>query len=157
MTSFIPTTPPETDPAEDSIPNLPFWPALSLAAFRQGYRVDTVVSADEAKQRIATAARQVNAELAVWQATQELAGSATLADVASPLYGEQSAHVASYLDAVYHHAKALVIQDNRDTDTTKSGHNRADAMDDQADIALARSRSAVRAILGVSRSTVELI
>lgn len=157
MTTFIPTTPPATDPAEDAIPNLAFWPALSLAAFRDGYRVDTVVTDTEAKQEIATAARQVNAELAAWQALQEAAGAATLADVASPVYGEESEHVANYLSAVYHRAKARVIQDYRDTDTTKSGHDRADAMEGQADIVMARSRSAVRAILGKPRATVELI
>jgi hypothetical protein len=157
VTTFIPTTPPETDPAQDSVPNLPFWPSLSLAAFREGYRVDTVVTAAEARQAIATAARRVNAELADWQALQAAAGYATLADVEAPLYGEQSEHVANYLGAVYHRAKALVIQDYRDTDTTKSGHDRADDMTGQADIAMARSRSAVRAILGQPRATVELI
>lgn len=155
--SFLPTTPPATDPAEDTIPNLAFWPVLSLAAFRDGYRVDTVVTDTEAKQAIATAVRRVNAELADWQALQEAAGAATLADVASPVYGEVSEHVANYLSAVYHRAKAMVIEDNRDTDTTKSGHDRADDMEGQADIAMARSRSAVRAILGKHRATVELI
>ena len=156
-TTFIPTTPPATDPNEDSIPNLSFWPALSLTAFRDGYRVDTVVTDTEAKQAIATAARQVNAELADWQALQEAAGAVTLADVDSPDYGGVSEHIANYLDAVYHRAKASVIQDYRDTDTTKSGHDRADDMEGQADIAMARSRSAVRAILGKHRATVELI
>lgn len=154
MTTFIPTTPPADDPAQDAIPNLAFWPAISLSAFRAGYRIDTTVDPAEARHALELAVREVNAELVIWKEAQ---GVATLADVPSPVYGDQTAHQATYLSAVYHRAKAQLVQDYRHYDTTNSGHDRADAMDEQADIYLARSRSAIRAILGISRSTVELI
>lgn len=155
--TFISTTPPTNDPATDAIPNLAFWPALSLQAFRDGYRVDTTVSDEQARDAILSAARAVNGDLAAWQASQVVAGYATLADVPSDAYDDDTAHVLNYRAAVYNHARALVTEDYRTYDATREGHDRADAMQPQADTWLARARTAIRAILGVPRSTVELL
>lgn len=155
--TFIPTTPPTNDPSADAVPNLAFWPALSLQAFRDGYRVDTTVSDEHARDAILSAARAVNRDLAAWQASQVVAGYATLDAVPAAIYGEDTVHVLNYRAAVYNHARALVTEDYRTYDATREGHDRADAMQPQADTWLARARTAIRAILGVPRSTVELL
>ncbi|MDE3330397.1 head completion/stabilization protein, partial [Burkholderia pseudomallei] len=99
----------------------------------------------------------VNDELAAWRARQRAAGAATLADVPAPRIDGESAHVARYRRAVYHLTHADVTEKYRGYDTTKSGGQVAADLAATVDDSRRAARWAISDILGIARSTVELI
>ncbi|AOJ73449.1 phage head protein [Burkholderia sp. MSMB2042] len=126
-----------------------FGPAVRDAIF--GFRSDSLRHA--ARDAMLT----VNDELAAWRARQRAAGAATLADVPAPHIDGESAHVARYRRAVYHLTHADVTEKYRGYDTTKSGGQVAADLAATVDDARRNARWAISDILGIARSTVELI
>ncbi|MBM5656609.1 head completion/stabilization protein, partial [Burkholderia pseudomallei] len=95
--------------------------------------------------------------LAGWRAGLGGGGGATLADVPAPRIDGESAHVARYRRAVYHLTHADVTEKYRGYDTTKSGGQVAADLAATVDDSRRAARWAISDILGIARSTVELI
>lgn len=122
-----------------------YFPDVRLADFRRSMRVDDIASDARTAWQITTAMLFVNAETESWRARQT-------ADVLPP-----GSATACYRLAIYHRAKAYLIEQYRDVDTTKSGHDRAEEMEIRIKVYLQRSREALRQLIGTPRMTVELL
>ena len=83
--------------------------------------------------------------------------AATLAEVPATAYGGVSEKVTLYETAVYARARAVLLETTRDYDSTKSGHDKADALEDTADDWFRQSNEALARLTGRPRMVVELI
>lgn len=152
--TLLANTPVQTDL---TVPSLVFFPEVGTAAFRAAHRPSADLTDDQLLTALAAAVRQIDRELAVFKSEQEALGYIALAEVPADSYNDESAHVQSYREACYHIAHALLIEGRRDADTTRDGHQRADALEVTADSHRRAAYRAVRAIEGLCGTTVELI
>ncbi|CAN0621059.1 Phage head protein [Burkholderia multivorans] len=143
-------------PEADVIENNGFFPDVSIAALRATTRLDGTVTYERVRDATIDAIRSANAELKAWRA-QAAAGYATLADVPAEQIGGASEFVSLYLRAVYNLAHADLTERYRDLDTTKSGGQNADRLEDTICTARRNARWALNDLRGIPRSTVELI
>ncbi|MGV4733211.1 head completion/stabilization protein [Burkholderia pseudomallei] len=159
MNSFIATPAPAaaSSPIDGTLINDGFFPDINLSALRDSMRLDGTVT----RERLAHAARDamltVNDELSAWRARQRAAGAASLAEVPADQVDDESALVYRYRRAVYHLAHADVTEKYRGFDSTKSGGQVAAELAATVDESRRNARWAISDILGISRSTVELI
>ncbi|MBO7891456.1 head completion/stabilization protein [Burkholderia pseudomallei] len=144
-------------PIEGTLTNDGFFPDIDLSALRDAMRLDGTVTAERLRHAARDAMLTVNDELAAWRARQRAAGATTLADAPAPRIDGESAHVARYRRAVYHLTHADVTEKYRGYDTTKSGGQVAADLAATVDDARRAARWAISDILGIARSTVELI
>lgn len=159
MNSFVATAAPAVaaTPIEGALTNDGFFPDIDLSALRDAMRLDGTVTAERLRHAARDALLTVNDEPAAWRARQRAAGAATLADVPAPRIDGESAHVARYRRAVYHLTHADVTEKYRGYDTTKSGGQVAADLAATVDDSRRAARWAISDILGIARSTVELI
>ena len=151
--SFIPSA---NHPSQTSgkVSNNGFFPDIDITQFREVMRVEQPVSNQRTKQALLDAILSVNHELRAWPATQHYN---VLTEVPSEQYGEVSQVTHHYQSAVFNKAKALLLENYRDFDSTKSGHERADQMEERVDDYLRRSRESIRRLLGTAKINIELI
>ena len=154
--SFV-VTAPAADPVETEIANGDFWPAVDPVKLRASQRIDSSITPDRLRAALIEAIASVNRELATWKQTQIAAGHATLGDVPAEEVDGVSELLHRYQRAVGCLAKADVTERMRDFDTTNEGHRQADALDPAIDELRRDARWAISAILGIARTTVELI
>lgn len=153
MSAFIPSTDPAAD-APETVANDGWFPDLSLADFHaQTGQGDTFDPARIAA-AIQSAMIEVNASIGAWRARQ---AAASLAEVPARTYGEVSEKVILYRAAVFARARAQLLANTRDYDSTKSGHARADALEATAADYLRQSNEAVARLIDRRRTVVELI
>ncbi|KVN19737.1 MULTISPECIES: head completion/stabilization protein [unclassified Burkholderia] len=159
MNSFVATAAPAVaaTPIEGTLTNDGFFPDIDLSALRDAMRLDGTVTAERLRHAARDAMLTVNDELAAWRARQRAAGATTLADAPAPRIDGESAHVARYRRAVYHLTLADVTEKYRGYDTTKSGGQVAADLASTVDDSRRAARWAISDILGLARSTVELI
>lgn len=148
---------PAADPVEQLIDSGAYWPDIDPVKLRASQRIDSSITPDRLRAALIEAIASVNGELATWKQTQILAGYATLAAVPAEMVDNVSVQVHRYERAVGCLAKAEVTERMRDFDTTNEGHRQADALDPSIDELRRDARWAISAILGIGRSTVELI
>lgn len=157
--SFIATDPTSnpTSPAGAAIvTNDGFFPDIDLDKLRDTMRLDGTVTPARLRDAAIAAVISVNDELQDWKATQVAAGVATLASVA-PMIGGVGVQLSRYLAAVYRTAKADLTERYRDFDSTKEGEAKADQLEVTIGDHRRAARWAIRDLLGVPRSTIELI
>ena len=145
------------DTSNQTVKNLAFYPDINIADFKKAYRVSDTITDQRTIEAIKNALINVNDQLANWQADQALAGISSLSNVPSDNYGNITKHQQCYYTAVYATAKSYLIDEYRDTDTTNSGNAKTQDMDESADIYLAMAKSSIRKLLGIAKSTIELI
>ncbi|MDO6525447.1 head completion/stabilization protein [Motilimonas sp. 1_MG-2023] len=150
--TFFPDNP-EQAQGQD-ITSHPFWPAINTAATRDVMRIDGDVTEPRLKHAVITAIAQVNQDLVGYRNEQ---AELTLADVPAEIIGGESQLVHHYKRAVYCLARANLIERLRDYDTTKDGEGRAESLDQTVTDLRRDARFAVRAIIGITHTTVELI
>ena len=143
--------------AEDDISSSAFWPTVSIKAAREAMRLTGTGTAERLRFAIINAIASVNSDLADWRQRQQTAGVDTLADVPAEQIDDVSIHVTRYLTAVHSLAEANLRERYRDYDTTADGDKYADKVEKPIDDLRRDARWAIRDILGISRSTVELI
>lgn len=154
--SFVTTSP--VDPLEEApITSSAFWPAVDLAAVRDQQRIDSTVTTPRLAGAIIEAIAFVNSELSAWRAARIAEGSATLDAVEAEQINDVSILVHRYLRAVGCTAKALLLERYRDFDSTARGDKKADVLEDPIDDLRRDARWAINDILGIGRTTVELI
>lgn len=146
------------DPAAQSpLANDPFWPAIDPDHFRLVMRIDGTVTAERVRDSLADAMLSTNGELAAWQAAQLDAGYATAASTPSASIDGEHAHLVRYRRAVYSFAAAELAERYRSFDATDDGHQYADRIEANIGDLRRAARWAISGILGIARTTVELI
>ncbi len=156
MNSFVVNVPAPVA-AETKITSSPFWPDVEPADIRAAHRIDGTITTERLRDALIEAIASVNEELSAWREARQLEGRATLAAVPADLIDNISVNVHRYQRAVGCTAKALLIERYRDIDTTAAGNKKADQLDNPIDDLRRDARWAISAILGISRTTVELI
>lgn len=154
--SFVTTTPVD-ESVEPPIGNGEFWPEIDPAKIREAQRVDGTITPERLRTALIEAMASVNGELEAWRLLQVAAGHATLVAVPATEIDDESIHVHRYRRAVGCMAKANLIERYRDYDTTARGDRKAEMLTDPIDDLRRDARWAISDILGVGRTTVELI
>lgn len=153
--SFIAVPP--TTPDEAVIENDGFFPDINPATARAQMRIDGTVTADRLAAALTEAAASVNQQLAAWKRAQIVAGSWELEDVRAETIGGISILVLRYHRAVECYAAAALIERHRSFDATNDGHQYADKLESPIEDLRRDARWAISDIMGVARSTIELI
>lgn len=154
--SFVTTSP--ANPIEEApISSGSFWPVIDPAAVREAQRIDGTIAAPRLREALIAAIGAVNRELIAYRALNAVAGYATLSAVPAEAIDSVSVHVHSYYRAVGCLTKANLIERYRDYDTTAAGNKKADQMENPIDDLRRDARWAISDILGIGRTTVELI
>lgn len=135
----------------------PFWPSIDLDAMRAALRIDGSVTAPRLETAVIAAAISINRELLQWRFAQVAAGYETLAEVPADKVNDQSELVHLYTRAIQAATGAEVCERYRSYDTTASGDKKAESLQENIDDYRRDQRWAVRDLLGIRRTTVELI
>lgn len=157
MSSFLGNAPTPAVNTEAAVENDGWFPNIDPADLRKASRFDGTVTPERLNKAILFAVSSVNAELATWKASQIAAGHESLEDVPSPSLSEMSTKVTLYMRAVYAAVQADLVERYRDYDTTGAGSKQADAMEQRIADLRRDIRWAISDLLGIRRTTVELI
>ncbi|EIO7472123.1 head completion/stabilization protein [Salmonella enterica subsp. enterica] len=134
-----------------------FWPEILLRDLRLASRIPGRTTTSRLKFVTTEAVAHVTDQLDDWRGMQESAGYSTLADVPARMLNGESVKVYRYRRAVYSAARALLLENARDVDTTEKGDRKADALEVQTDDLWRDVRWAIADIRGTQRLFVELV
>ncbi|EBG2393670.1 head completion/stabilization protein [Salmonella enterica subsp. enterica] len=134
-----------------------FWPEILLRDLRLASRIPGRTTTSRLKFVTTEAVAHVTDQLDDWRGIQESAGYSTLADVPARMLNGESVKVYRYRRAVYSTARALILENARDVDTTEKGDRKADALEVQTDDLWRDVRWAIADIRGTQRLFVELV
>lgn len=158
MGSFVaPNSPAPAIEPDDTITNHPFFPDLSVLAFRTTMRVDQVITTERATESLYQAMLEVNQRLTAYATEKQDLGYNTLALVPVVRMAPSDANTRLYLRAVYSLARADVAEKYRDYDTTNEGLKGAELLDPAIAEHRRNAAWAIRDLEGKSRTTIELI
>lgn len=150
--SFIPAN--GTGADDRTVENDGWYPDLTVAECRAETSLATIFGTDRIAAELLAAAIEINAGIAEWRALQS---AASLAEVPAASYGTVSAKIALYKRAVHTLARARMVDTTRDYDASGKGHDRADALEDTAEVWRQASQEALARLTGRARTVVELI
>ncbi|EAA7889386.1 head completion/stabilization protein [Salmonella enterica subsp. enterica] len=134
-----------------------FWPEILLRDLRLASRIPGRTTTSRLKFVTTEAVAHVTDQLDDWRGIQESASYSTLADVPARMLNGESVKVYRYRRAVYSAARALILENARDVDTTEKGDRKADALEVQTDDLWRDVRWAIADIRGTQRLFVELV
>ena len=159
MSSFIAAAPVSAPvpPGGAPIINDGFFPDIDVDQAYAAMRLDGTVTPQRLRASLVEAVLSVNAELEAWKAAQMSFGRNTLATVPAPTIDGQNAHLHRYQRAVHCLAAAWLIERYRTIDATAAGDRKADAENLGVDDLRRDARWAISDLMGVGRTTVELI
>ncbi len=155
MSSFIAAAPAKT--GQNLIRNDGFFPDIDIDQVMAATRLDGTVSPERLRGALVESALSVNEELAAWKAAQLAAGHSSLDTVPASKIDGTSANVHRYQRAVFCGARAALIERYRDYDATAAGDKAAEALMQAVEDLRRDKRWAICDVLGISRSTIELI
>lgn len=142
---------------ESPIINDGFFPNLDPAKLREDMRIAQSISPPRLREAARGAIISVAIDLRSWAKAQRAAGHETLAAVPAGHLDGESQLILLYRRAVGLLARAELIERHRDFDTTAAGGKQIDELTDTADELRRDARHAVRDILGITRTAVDLI
>ncbi len=158
MTGLISLPQPQTPEGEDAaVENDGWFPDIDLGEARLAERITTTITPERLKWAITNAMLTVNAELASWQRTMQAGGSTSMAGIEQPQVGGIGRLVRLYCRAVYSLAHADLIERYPDYSMTRASATHSEALAPAGDDHYRNARWAISDILGVTRTTVELI
>ncbi len=134
-----------------------FWPEILSRDLRLASRIPGRTTTSRLKFVTTEAVAHVTDQLDDWRGIQESAGYSTLADVPARMLNGESVKVYRYRRAVYSAARAMLLENARDVDTTEKGDRKADALEVQTDDLWRDVRWAIADIRGTQRLFVELV
>ncbi|WP_238302854.1 head completion/stabilization protein [Sphingomonas phyllosphaerae] len=134
-----------------------WFPGVDLTALRAQARLRESVTPERLREAVLSALIWVGDQLADWQAAQIAAGYTTLAAVPATTIMGESRKIILYRQAVTAWTKALAVERYRDTDLTGAGDRRVEDLDPSVGELRRDAIHAIRAILGRTRTDVELI
>ncbi|NSX15628.1 head completion/stabilization protein [Cupriavidus taiwanensis] len=155
MSSFIATA--AAAAGQNVIANDGFFPDIDVDQASAAMRQDGTVTPDRLRAALIEAALSVNAELAGWKAAQQAAGHASLESVPAAQIDGRSANLHRYLRALYCQTRAGLIERYRDYDATAAGNKTAEALLQAVEDLRRDARWAISDLLGITRTTAELI
>lgn len=155
MNAFVVTTP-APEQVEAKITSSAFWPEVDPVKIRATQRINNTITPERLRDALIEAISSVNGELSAWRTARELEGIPKLADAPAEQIDTISSNVHRYLRAVGCLAKAAIQERYSDYDTTSAG-KQADQLEDPIDDLRRDARWAISDILGITRTTVELI
>lgn len=148
----------EQPPAEeDAVANDGFFPNIDPAAVREAARIPTSITPARLRAAILGAIMTVEIDLRAFAAASVAAGHATLAAVPAPQLDGKSVQLIRYHRAIALYAKAELIERHRDFDTTAAGGGQADELTPTIGELRRDAMHAIRDMLGVTRTVVDLI
>jgi len=156
----VPTPTPPAPPSSPAqlLEHDGWYPATDPAQLRDVMRVTETVTEARLAEAVFAAQDQVGRELRAWRATWEAAGAASLEAVdPDTIINFEPAHVGRYRRAVFNLVMAELVETYRDVTATKDGSDRAEQRALSADEYRRNALYSIRDILGVTRTTVELI
>lgn len=152
--SFLPAQNPAAEP---DITNAVFYPDISPTDCRNAVRLEQNITAERLRMALVEAIKFVNTQLNQWKLDQMAVGIGVLEEVNADQIDGESEHVSSYRSAVYYLAKADLLEQYRDYDTTATGSQRAEEKDETADDYRRKGLLAINNIQARPHTIVELI
>ncbi|WP_343560399.1 head completion/stabilization protein [Kiloniella sp. b19] len=150
--TFVANSPAQNE--DTTIRNDGWWPDLDLSDFKADYRIATDNDDDRLSQVVIAAILEINSVAADWKKRQE---ATDLSSVPAPQIDGESEKVILYRNAVFYRAKSLLVAGRRDHDTTNSGHDRANRLDDSNDEWMRMSTDSVNNLTDRKRFDAELL
>lgn len=139
------------------IENDRFFPDINMSHARETMKIDGTVTDVRLSEALIAAMLHTNHALSQWGKKQQLKGYTTLALVPAQTISKESAHLHRYRRAVYSYAMADLAERYRNFDSTKSGHQQANALEEPIDDHRRNAQWAIRDLMNLPRSTVDLI
>jgi len=138
------------------IENTPFYPDIDLALFQINYRQDNRLEEGTIRDALRSALLAINNDLRRWRQRNYPEAHALSETNHNSIDGENH-NVLLYKKAVYHKAKAYLLQDILDYSLTSSGQSRAEDKSQNAQYHHAESLRALRQIKGRQGVRVKLV
>ena len=158
MNGWISSPAPAATPEGTTLDFGPFWPEIDLNHFRDSQRIGgTAIPDARLADAIIGAVIKVEHDLADWRAAREAEGTDKLEDVEQATLGNVKRLALLWRRAVYAFATADLAETHRDVTATGTGQVHAPELDCRADDHRRNGIHAIREILGVNRTSVELI
>ncbi len=154
--SFIASNSPASN-TNTTIANAAFFPEIKLDEFRAAMKVEAVATSERALHALRAAVIEVNNRLSKWLTDQINQGYGFIDEVPAKPGDIEHQHKYLYLRAVWSLAKANLIERYRDYDTTKSAQEKSEGLMESADDYRRDAAWAINDLIGIPRSTVELI
>jgi hypothetical protein len=159
VSGFV-ASPSNTSPTPDSadmVDGGEFYLALRISEFRDSMRVSAHVTDIRVRDALRAGMMAAHVDLRAWAVVQVAAGFPTIDAVEAPEIDFESVLVASWRRAVYSFAAAELVETHNDISSTKDGKDRIVGEALTADDHRRNALHAIRDILGVGRTSVELI
>lgn len=134
-----------------------WYPALSISGARDSMILPSVVTDRRIRDALRAAILSARRELKVWKAAHVAAGVAALADVDPETIDGEPVAVLLYQRAVYAFAGADLAETHNDITATAEGKTQAEGRVLSADEHRRNATHAIRDLLGVTRTAVELL
>lgn len=134
-----------------------FWPDIDAAHLRERQRIGGNVTNARLEEAAVAAMISVNRELRTLKLRYMALGHDTLEAVPADQINNESELVHTYRRAIYSEASAEVAERYRNYSATEAGAAKGEAEELTADDYRRDKRFAIRDLLGVSRTTVELL
>jgi hypothetical protein len=134
-----------------------FWPDIDADHLRERQRIGSNVTNARLEEAAVAAIISVNRELRTLKLRYMAQGAETLADVPADQIQDESELVHIYRRAIYSTASAEVFERYRTYSATNSGAAKGEEEEQSADDYRRDARFAIRDLLGISRTTVELL
>lgn len=134
-----------------------FWPDIDADHLRERQRIGGNVTNARLEEAAVAAMISVNRELRTLKLRYMAEGADTLAEVPADQINNESELVHTYRRAIYSEASAEVAERYRNYSATEAGAAKGEAEELSADDYRRDKRFAIRDLLGISRTTVELL
>ncbi|MFY1021526.1 head completion/stabilization protein [Ectopseudomonas khazarica] len=134
-----------------------FWPDIDADHLRERQRIGGNVTNARLEEAAVAAMISVNRELRTLKLRYMALGHDTLEAVPADKINNESELVHTYRRAIYSEASAEVAERYRNYSATEAGAAKGEAEDQTADDYRRDKRFAIRDLLGISRTTVELL
>ncbi|ERI52175.1 head completion protein [Pseudomonas sp. EGD-AK9] len=144
-------------PQASTLTNDGFWPDIDADNLRAAQRIDASVTNARLEEAAVAAIISVNRELFKLKLRYLAEGHDNLAAVPADKVKDESVLVHTYRRAIYSTTSAEVAERYRSYSATDAGKAKADAEELGADDYRRDARFAIRDLLGISRTTVELL
>lgn len=134
-----------------------FWPDIDLSDLRESQRIEAAVTNARLETAVVNAMITANRELRARKLRYQAEGHTNLEAVPTDEIGGLSILATLYKRAIYSAVSAEIAERYRSYDATNSGSGKAEEETPTIDDYRRDSRFALRDLLGVSRTTVELL
>lgn len=134
-----------------------WWPSIAPADVRDVMKLPETIPAARLREAIINGIASALTELGQWQACQQAAGVAKLADVPAPVIDGQSSRVQAWRRAVMSYVAADLSEMSAEISATSEGLHRAAENALPVDAHLRNAVRAIRDIKGKRRAKVSVI